>query len=318
MYMLWPVVSDGARVYVTERSYQDPQTTLWALSPADGSVLWSHDFGSLWQVSQPTVDNGHVYLAQVNNNPGTVMYSFVARDGSLLWSQPIADQWDEIWAPLAVGDDVYIESGEYGGMYGFDTADGAQLFYIGLGQYDQWNPLYLNNGIWTYVAGNLEKHDPLTGALRFMATVPWTWVDWSMHTSPISDGTKIYAIAPPNLHAFMPGQTTPVWTTSGSYSGLPAIANGVVYTISGGQMRANDAATGTTLWTFPADGVLNHPPALAGHWAFVASDDHVYAVDTNTHAGVWMGAPGGWLSIADGKLYVAQPNGTLSAWALTP
>ena len=49
----------------------------------------------------------------------------------------------------------------------------------------------------------------------------------------------------------------------------------------------------------------------------VASDANAYAVDTSTHLAVWSTTPGGWLSIAIGRLYVAQPDGTLAAYALT-
>jgi outer membrane protein assembly factor BamB len=90
-----------------------------------------------------------------------------------------------------------------------------------------------------------------------------------------------------------------------------------VFAISGGQLRANDAGTGAILWTFAADSALSYPPVVAGHFVYVASVGHVYAVDTTTQQMVWMDEPGGWLSIAAGQLYVAQSNGTLAAHALT-
>ena len=138
-----------------------------------------------------------------------------------------------------------------------------------------------------------------------------------MLTAPVSDGEKIYLISPPNLHALRPGQGNPDWTQNGAYSGMPAVANGTVYAISGGQLRANNADTGVIQWTFAGDSQLEYAPAIAGQTVYVASDANVYAFDTVTQKVVWMDAPGGWLSIAGGKLYVAQGNGTLAAHALT-
>jgi hypothetical protein len=44
----------------------------------------------------------------------------------------------------------------------------------------------------------------------------------------------------------------------------------------------------------------------------------VHALDLSTHAEVWSNDGGGWLSIANGQLYVAGPNGTLTAYTMTP
>ena len=139
-----------------------------------------------------------------------------------------------------------------------------------------------------------------------------------MNAAPVSDGEKIYLVAPPSLVAYLPGKSTPEWTASGAYTGMPAVANGVVYTLSAGQLRANDAATGNILWTFAGDSALSFPPVVAGSFVYVASSSNVYAFDTVAQQMVWSTKPGGWVSIAGGQVYVAQANGTLAAYALSP
>jgi len=57
---------------------------------------------------------------------------------------------------------------------------------------------------------------------------------------------------------------------------------------------------------------------IAGGFVYTASKANVYAVDVTSGQATWSGGPGGWLSIARGALYVAQANGTLSAYALSP
>jgi len=75
-------------------------------------------------------------------------------------------------------------------------------------------------------------------------------------------------------------------------------------------------AAGATLWTFSGDGQLSYPPVIASGYVYVASANVVYAVKPTTTVSPWKGTPGGWLSIAGGKLHVAQSNGALSAYPL--
>jgi len=318
---LWPVVVDGARVYATENGYFDSMTRMWALNPTDGSVAWKYDFGRVFNLGQPTVDGGHLYVAQCNSSPGTYMQSFVAATGTLFWSLPMSAQWEDYWAPLVTPQGyLYTDGGAYGGLYGMRVSDGTQLFFNGsLEQWDSWSPMFLAGQVYTFIAGKLRVHDLLTNAVLQTVTVqdPWKGTPYSMKAAPVSDGEKIYLVAPPSLTAYRPGATTPVWTATAAYTGMPAVANGVVYTISAGQLRANDAASGALLWTFAGDNALSFPPVIAGRFVYVSSAMNVYAFDTMAQQMAWTATPGGGLSIAGGRVYVAQANGTLAAYALT-
>jgi outer membrane protein assembly factor BamB len=316
MTPLWPAVSDGKAVYVTQNGANN---YLWALSADDGHQLWSYNFGSVFSIGQATLAAGRLYVAQCNNTPGTFMFSLSASAGTVKWTAPLTAQWEHYWAPLVVGARMYFNAGTYGGLYGLSTASGSQLFFNDtLGQFDEWSPIALGGRIYTFVAGNLRAHDPDSGAILATTNLGGSWFSVGMFTAPISDGTKIYLVVPPNLQAFRPDTMQIAWSANGSYSGMPAVANGTVYAISSGGLRGNDAATGATLWTFPADGQLSHPPVVAGQTVYAASDANVYAVDTTTHQLAWTATPGGWLSIAGGALYVAQPDGALSAYRLSP
>lgn len=315
---LWPAASDGTTVYVSARTDFAPTTLLSALSPADGHTLWSHDFGNIFAVGQATVSGSRVYIAQCNSYMGTYMYSFANSGSTIFWSTKLTQQWEHYWAPLvAPTGRIYFDGGFYGGLYGLETTGGMQTFFnSSLEQYDEWSPLLLNGMIYTFVAGKLRTHDPGSGMILSTVTVPWNWMGWSMLTAPVSDGDKIYVIAPPNLYAFHPGQAMPAWTASASFTGMPAVANGVVYAISGGQLRATDANGGTMLWTFAGDNQLSYPPVVTNNHVYVASTTTAFALKPSTQVGVWKTSPGGWLSIAGGQLYVAQSNGTLSAYTL--
>jgi outer membrane protein assembly factor BamB len=49
---------------------------------------------------------------------------------------------------------------------------------------------------------------------------------------------------------------------------------------------------------------------------YVSSDDTLYAVDVATGTSAWQYALGGWPSIANGLLFVASKDGTLTAFTL--
>ncbi len=316
---LWPAMSDGTQLYVSEQNSLAPGSAhLWAMSPDDGHTIWSQEIGKGFKLGQLTVDSGRVYVAD-SSSASTYMYAFDSSMGALLWFEPFTAQSEHYWAPLVVNGQIYFDGGTYGGLYGLDVADGHQLFFNNqLGQFDQWSPLSLGGKVYSFVGGKLRAHDPQNGSVAATATIGGTFPSYSMKTAPVSDGTRIYVVAPPSLYAVDPATMTVVWTATGAYSGMAAVAGGVVYAVSGGQLVANDAATGAALWTFPADAALSYPPVLAGGWVYAASNANVYAVDVTSGQATWGGGPGGWLSIANGALYVAQANGTLSAYALSP
>jgi len=55
-------------------------------------------------------------------------------------------------------------------MYGFSTNGTEKFFNDELEQYDQWTPTYYQGTVYSWVAGEFRAHDPLTGAVLWMAT----------------------------------------------------------------------------------------------------------------------------------------------------
>ena len=48
-----------------------------------------------------------------------------------------------------------------------------------------------------------------------------------------------------------------------------------------------DIMTGDEMWDFEDSGFFSYPPVLTDDYVFVASEDHTYMVDLNTHEKVW-------------------------------
>ena len=314
---LSPVVVAGGRFYVSGAA-PGGHPTLWARNVSDGSPVWSYDFGSVFSAGHPTVSGGRVYAAHCNAGT-TKLWVFDAVNGVPAWTAPMSAQWEYYWAPVVADGRVYSNGGSYGGLYGFDGVSGSQLFFNNtLEQYDEWSPAFGNGAIYSFVAGKLRSHDPVAGVVAWTTTVTWNWAGWTMRTAAVVGPNLIYVIAPPNLYAVDPATHVVAWTANGTHVGTPAVSGGLVYAVSGGNLIVRDAATGVLSWVFVGDAALKYPPVIAGGYVYVSSDNNVYAVEIATHLQAWTAPAGGFMSIANGRLFLSRTNGTLRAYKLSP
>jgi outer membrane protein assembly factor BamB len=109
-----------------------------------------------------------------------------------------------------------------------------------------------------------------------------------------------------------------VWSAEGG-TGVPTVANGVVYTGSGDhRVYAHNASTGATLWSYATDDIVESSPAIANGTVYVGSDDHnVYALKASTGALQWKYTTGSYVlsspAVANGVVYVGSNDGNLYA-----
>jgi outer membrane protein assembly factor BamB len=321
-YALHPVTVESGRVFATSEGSSNTYKSYWpivALSVADGSSLWTYNFGDVFSVGHPAVVSGVVYVQTVGSSENSYLWAFDAATGSVKWSSSFSSQWDKFWAPTVAGTKVYIDGGNFGGLYAFNVSDGSQVFFNGaIGQYDSWSPAFFGGDVYSFVAGTLGAFDPMTGTSLWTVVVPWNVSSYSMDTSAVFDAAHAYVISSPSLYAIDPVGQKVVWTATGSYSGTPAVASGVVYAVSAGTLVARDASSGSYLWTFAGDTNLSFPPVVANGYVYVSSGSKVYAVDIATHEEVWSALAGGWLSIASRRLLVAGGDGVLHGFVLSP
>lgn len=312
-----PVVENG-RVFVTYQTYFGSNVPLVALSAADGSQLWTYNFGALSSIGFPAVSEGAVYVQTIDESERAFLWSIDAASGSVTWGSTFYTQWATLWSPIVVGPTVFVNAGEYGGLDGFAVSDGSLLFAnTQIGQYDSWSPAYFGGDVYTFVAGTFQASDPATGTAVWSTTTNWNWTGYSMRTSPVFGTSLGYVISPPNLVAIDPVAKAVAWTANGTYAGTPAVTGSLVLGISAGNLIARDAASGTLRWTFVGDTALSYPPVVANGYAYVSSANNVYAVRLSDHTQVWTAPVGGWLAVAAGRLLVAGANGTIDGFVLT-
>jgi outer membrane protein assembly factor BamB len=312
---LHPVVAEGGTAFVTYEKLPGPGSApLVAVSLSDGSFLWMVDFGAN-TIGHPAVVGGTVY---VQTTGVSSLSALDAATGAVRWNAPFDSQAFNYWAPTVGGSMVYINGGRYGGMYGFQVADGSQVFFDPhLPQSDSWSPTFFANVLYSFVAGVLEAHDPQTGALLWNNELRGNFADYSTNAAAVLDSRAAYFVSPPVLVAIDTTAEDVAWMASDAYVGTPAVANGVVYAVSGGSLMANDATTGALLWSFAGDMQLSYPPIVANGFVYVSSGASVFAVDLGTHTQAWSAPAGGWLSIASGTLLAAGADGILRAFVLS-
>jgi outer membrane protein assembly factor BamB len=198
-------------------------------------------------------------------------------------------------------------------MYGYDAFNGDQLWFVGLAQYDGWTPAYSQGAVYSCVGGRLAAWHPSYGTEL-----------WSLGLSscgavvPVIDNNVAFLITDDgNLIAVDLVTRAEKWRVTGSFSGTPAVANQWVYALDGNTLRAYDSAGGTLLWSYAAGHTLVGAPVVTAADIFIASESQTWVIDRATHTLVWELDRGGWLTIANDQLFIAQQNGKLAAYTLT-
>ncbi len=313
----WPVAVAGGRAFVANASYNSASTLVQALNVSDGSLLWKYDLGNVSRMGMPAVFDGRVLVGTgrpITSSGYAYEWALTATTGTLDWSSSMSSQWETYWAPIVANNVVYTNGGSYGGLYGFGESDGSQKFFVQLDQVSEWSPAYSSGTVYTFIKGNLRAHDPADGSTLWSTAVNSNSYTYAMRTAPVLSGGRAYVIAPPNLYAINLTTHAVDWSATGTYAGTPMVSGGVVYGLSALHVVARNATTGLLVGTFAGDGQLKYPPVAAGGYFYVASDANVYAVDTKTLQSAWTAADGGWLSIAEHRLFIARSDGKVDAY----
>lgn len=295
-----------------------------ALRAADGVELWRREFAEKHSINPATIAYGTVYFQQGNHSSDTHLFALNALTGEERWRAPFGAQWEEYYAPTVADGKVFINGGGYGGMYGFDAFTGRQLWFAQHAQYDQWTPAYSQGTVYSWVAGAFAAWDPKYGTSKWSIDLGWDWAGYDMdRTIAVSDGVAyVTARAPTGGDLIAVDLTTrlPKWRLNGRYTGTPAVADGVVYALDGDTLRAVDAGTHAVRWSFTAKEDLVGAPIVTAGNVYVATPARTWLLDRATGGQVATLPRGGWLTLANRQLYVAQPDGRLAVYreGITP
>ncbi len=275
----YPVVVGGL-VYVTVGN------TLWAYNLNTGAMRAAWGLGGTQPASGPTYDNGLIYGS---SSAGDVE---ALTPGNTLWSTDLSAQSQFSGPPTAAGGQVFISgSGTGGDVFALSGLTGALQWSGSVASGDASSPAIGGGGVYAaYACDQDYDFDPATGDLNWDNTA--ACADTGGSTPVFGDG-KLYGVDQAGGNVILNAATG---AYEGTFAGstTPALANHVLYTVSGGELQAvNDDGLGATAWTFAGDGGLDTPPLVAGSTVFVGSSTgELYAVSAADGTQLWSTAVG--------------------------
>jgi outer membrane protein assembly factor BamB len=319
-----PVAAGEGKVFATVLTYFDDTAHLFALSARDGTTLWSKRFTGtppgIFSVNPPSFAYGNVYVQTGDHSTDTWLHAVDGTTGEPVFQAPHEAQWERYYAPTLYDGKAYVNGGYYGGMYAFDAYSGTQLWYTPLPQYDQWTPAVDADRVYAYVGEytpGLYVKDRLTGvpAPNFVPDPNFEWNGWSMNLAPVIGAHgDVVAIHDGRLVSFDPASASIRWEVQSAFDGQPSIAKDRIYAIDGGRLVVLDELTHAELWSWtPPSGVLAGPMIVTDTHLLASTADATYAVDLSSQQSVWSYPVAGHLALADGTLYIASADGSLTA-----
>jgi hypothetical protein len=308
-------VADG-RVYASTNAYFGKQV-LAVLDASTGGIQWTYDFGAIHSVDPPTYANGSVYVA-TGGHEDSFIWAFNVSDGSTRFRTPYGNQWSRWFAPVVIGDSLFMAGGYYGGLYAFATTDGHQLWFATLNQYDMFTPAVKDGLVYAHTGSyspQLTVANSKTGAVVYQIADPhFNWDGWSMNTAPVlGDANDVIDAQGGRLLSFDLVKRQIAWEITGGYAGQPSVANGVIYVTKSGQVEAHRESDGGLLWTWvPPTGSVTGPMIVTKNILLVTTAAAMYAIDLGTHGSTWSYPGGGQIAISkSGTLFLAQTTGKI-------
>jgi uncharacterized protein YjdB len=314
-----PVTEGDGRLFISGYAYFGGQT-LATVNARTGAPVWSHSFGTIHGVHPPAYGNGRVY-ATTSGHQDANLYAFDAATGAVAFRERYGNQWSRYFAPVVVGETVYMAGGYYDGMYAFASTDGAQRWFANTNQYDEWTPAVDNGRVYAYTGSyspKLQVHNAATGAELFSIPDPgFSWNGWSMDASPVLGSmNNVLVTQAGRLVSFNLQSRTIGWQRSSNYTGNVTVAGGMLYVINNGQVEARNESDGSGVWVWipPAGQRATGTIVATRNLLFVSTESHTYAIDIAARAATWSHPAGGHLAVGrDGILFIAQSDGTLTA-----
>ena len=327
-------------------SYGAATTRTRAVNPVTGAELWSYDLGRNSYFSGPSYSNGRIVSMAMDMSSGTVPMQIIdAESGRAGGTLTYASQFSPGGVPTPVGDELYFQAGYFGNVvYAANTATGARDWFRDTTQPSQG---YVHEGqsvavdqssVYYFGGGNLFALSRATGAITHTIRNPY-FSKFGMSYHGVYRGAPIIA---PNgrivtftdnrqasqampLMAFSLSSTIPVWRSSASYVGHPALRDTTLYAIQAGSARidrlsSEDGSVIGTIDLGQGRGDLDSNIIVTGSHLFVASATATYAIDLRQadFPVVWTAPKGGALAITPDNMLVISATDGIYAYRLAP
>lgn len=320
-----PVCVVNNSVIVTIDAYGHNQG-VYVLDFETGAIEWEQHYNQIFSVNPPSFAYGNIYVQISNGSGSTFLRAFDLYTGAIVWESPFGAQWERYFAPTVANRRVYINGGDYGGVYGFDALNGKEYWFYNLPQYDKWTPAYYRDTLYTFTISSNSDYGYLAALNAYSGMLLWdkddlsnTWYGYSMNTAPVIDTTSRIIITTSKYYQSAVSLDTreELWTKSGQFI-TPAVHDGVLYSIIDGTLQACDVRTGDALWSFTQNSNISYSPVVSNGYVFISSETDAYVIDLNDHTEKWHSAQGGQLTVAYNCLFIAGTDGNLYAFERFP
>jgi outer membrane protein assembly factor BamB len=238
-----PAVVNGV-VYIGSSS-----GTVYALNASTGAKLWSYTTGNA--VSSPAVVNGVVYIGSYDEN----VYAINASTGTKLWSYATGAGVNS--SPAVANRVVYIGTSD-GNIYALNAVTGVKMWSFTTTGAVESSPavangvVYVGDALSYYFGGHLYALNASTGALLWsyaIGNAEEFGSTSSVVASPAVANGVVYVNStdlsePSNLYAFNANTGAKLWSYADgnaeeNFNSSPAIVDGVVYIVAGGDSGDN-------------------------------------------------------------------------------
>jgi outer membrane protein assembly factor BamB len=217
-----------------------------------------------------TIAGGVAYLSTSDSYTSTsnnAVFALRTSNGALLWHQKIEGSADQ--APLVANGVVYVTSyaGQNGPAYAYAlrASDGSLLW-----RYSNTNYSYLSlstsdsNVVYIASPDGISALNTSNGASLWHYAAKDTGSTWPLEINGVVYFSSSSDNGSGTLYALRVSDGSPIWQyKTGSYTNIPLVANGVVYTNSdGGTLAALRASDGHQLWKRTIDANFFQTPQL--------------------------------------------------------
>lgn len=307
------------QVFISSGNSFEPSMSLTARDLATGQARWSVDFGSVFSVNPPALDdNGTVFLVTGNHADATFLRSYAAETGQPRWQTALSAQWERYLAPTIVGDDVATNSGYYGGLSSV-RRDGTLRYFTALPQYDAWTPTPWR-GYWLSYTNRFDWVDRATGQVVATVTPSHFWNGYAVGQAPVvlqdrafvTNGGRLIGIDLVNRSVALYLPISAVGQVSCDGQSLYVVSDGSVSVRS---------ATGESLYTIQIPEVDIYPPLILTRTHLIAnvgpvngSPTQIAFIDLASRAVVRTLPWTGELALAADTLLVLGSDGMITAY----
>jgi hypothetical protein len=313
-------IVDGVLAATSDNNYNNNGAVV-GLNAYTGQELWRYMLPDIYVVSPPTIANGSVFFQRnpLNLDSDSHLISLNLYQGTENWRVFSPSRGlDTFLAPPVADNIVYTKSEN--DVVAHSTLSGELLWvasrYHG-GTYESWTPSVSGGRLFVFINQLLSFYDRFTGAPLGNTGTEVGWNGYTMDTAPVVAGNTAFVVGRLQLAAINLETQLVEWSIAGDYSEtMPVIVDNEVYALRDGELEVRQVGDGALQWGFSGDSNLINAPVVTDNYVYVASAEHTYVVRRPApyHPVVWQVNKGGWLSVADGYLYIAQPDKTITAY----